>query len=52
MVPLNEVLRFQAVVLDGFVGKEIHRNCFLTQGIAAIFLVAENAQDAAGTPCG
>ena len=51
MVTLNEVLRFHAVVLDGFVGKQIHRDCFLTQGVAAVFLVAENAKDAAGTPC-
>ena len=46
---LNEILRFQSVVFDALVCKEIYRYCFLTQGITTILLVAENAEDAAAT---
>jgi len=43
MMPLNEILRFQSVVFDALMGKKVDRDSFLTQGIAAIFFVAEDA---------
>lgn len=44
-MPFNEILCFQAVVFDALVCKEVYRYCFLTQGITAILLVAEEAYD-------
>ena len=45
VMPFNEILCFQAVVFDALVCKEVYRYCFLTQGITAILLVAEEAYD-------
>ena len=50
MMPLNEILRFQAVVRYTLMREKVYRNCFLTQSITTILFVFKDAQDTAGTP--
>ena len=50
MVAFNEVLWLVAVVLDALMCEKVNGYCFLTQGISAVLLVADDAEDAAGTP--
>ena len=50
MMPLNEILRFYAVVLYTLMREKVYRNCFLTQGISTEFLVFKDAKDTAGAP--
>lgn len=49
-MPLNEILRFYAVVLYTLMREKVYRNCFLTQGVSTEFLVFKDAKDTAGAP--
>ena len=50
MVALDVVLRNGAVVLDPLFCQEVRGYSFLEQGVAHVFLVAENLVDGAGMP--
>ena len=43
---LDEVLRLDAVVLYALMGQRVQSNCFLAQGITAVFFILQDASTA------
>ena len=48
---LDKVLGFDAVVLYALVCQRVQSDCFLAQGITAVFFIFQDAEHRAGAPC-